>query len=223
MITWAAATLGAAALGAVGPVVIGKLPPSPDADPESPTYPAIAAAPQLGLWLAALAAAAVTIAALAVPVRLLPAWVVLCGIGSWLAYVDWRLNLLPTRIVWPMTALLAVVVGAEAWFASAPDIAIRAGVMGALAFGAYWFFWRVGEFWRAGALGYGDVRFSAPLGLVLGSVGGWGAMAGLYLGLILGAVAGIVLKARGINGHYALGPWMFAGAVLGPIAATLIG
>ena len=214
--SWALAALVAGILGWLGPLVIARLPASRDAGPETPTYPAIAQVPRLGLWLAVGAIVLVTIVALAVPISLVPAWTIVCGVGTWLAYIDARTQLLPTRIVWPLYLATLLVVAIEAWLTADVWMVARAVAASAIAFGAFWLFWWVGELWKAGGFGYGDVRLSAPLGLVLGSVGGWAAPAGLYLGIIIGGVAGLVLKARGHNEEFALGPWMVLGAALGP-------
>lgn len=218
--TWALAALGAGALGWVGPYVIRLLPPSLDAEPETPGYPELARVPHLSAWLALGAVVLVTIVATAVPAALLPAWAVVCGVGSWLAYIDARTHLLPTRIVWPLYAAALVVVMLEAWLARDANIAVRAVLASAVAFGVFWLFWRIGEFWKAGGFGFGDVRFSAPLGLVLGSVGDWAPPVGLYLGILIGGIVGIALKTRGRDGAFALGPWLLVGAVLGPLAAS---
>jgi leader peptidase (prepilin peptidase) / N-methyltransferase len=217
--TWAVATLCAGVLGWLGPYVIARLPASADAEPDSPSYADIAGAKHLSNWLALSGMIMVTIVALAVPATLLPAWVLVCGIGSWLIYVDWRTNLLPTRIVWPLYLAALIAVGAEAWLAEDLTLLIRAVVASLVAFGVFWIFWWVGELWRSGGFGYGDVRLSAPLGLVLGSVGGWVAGVGLYVGIILGGVVGIILKMRGRDDAFALGPWLVVGAVLGPLVA----
>jgi leader peptidase (prepilin peptidase)/N-methyltransferase len=217
MASWAMAALGAGALGLVGPYVIRLLPPSPDADADTPSYPVLAGLPQLSLWLGLGAVALVTMVAGAVPSGQLPAWTIVCGVGTWLAYIDWRANLLPTRIVWPLYAVTLAVIVLEAWQAEDWAIALRAVIVSAIAFGVFWLFWWVGELWKAGGFGFGDVRFSAPLGLVLGAVGGWAAPVGLYLGILLGGVVGVVLKARGRDQAFALGPWMLLGAVLGPL------
>ena len=214
---WALAALGAGMLGWVGPRIIASLPPSPDAAVDAPSYRTIAAVPRLRVWLALGAVALVAVVGIAVPAHLLPAWVVVCGVGIWLAYVDWRTKLLPTRIVWPLYAVTLAVIVLEAWLAEDWAIALWAVIASAIAFGVFWLFWWVGELWKAGGFGFGDVRFSAPLGLVLGAVGGWAAPVGLYLGILLGGVVGVVLKARGRDQAFALGPWMLLGAVLGPV------
>lgn len=218
--SWALAALVAGALGWLGPYVIRLLPPSPDAGEGDPSYQEIAAFPRLSAWLGLGAIVLVTIVAVAVPAGLLPAWVMVCGVGTWLAYIDARTRLLPTRIVWPLFVVSLVVVVAEAWLADDWSVAIRAAIVSALAFSVFWIFWWVGELWRAGGFGFGDVRFSAPIGLVLGSVGGWAPVVGLYLGIIIGGVVGIVMKARGRDDAFALGPWMLVGAVLGPVIAN---
>lgn len=218
--SWALAALGAGALGWVGPYVIGMLPPSKDAGPETPSYQDLARVPRLSGWLALGAIVLVTIAATAVPAILLPAWTVLCGVGIWLAYVDGRTNLLPTRIVWPLYAVTLAVVAIEAWLTGEVSILVRAVVASLIAFGVFWIFWWVAELWRSGGFGYGDVRFAAPLGLVLGSGGDWAAPVGLYLGILIGGVVGMVLKARGHDDAFALGPWLLVGAVFGPVVAA---
>lgn len=217
METWATAALCAGALGWVGPLVIARLPASADAGPETPTYPDIARAPRLSLWLAVVAIVLMTVVAFAVPTILLPGWVVVCGVGTWLAYVDSRTRLLPTRIVWPLYGAALVVVAAESWFEADGRILLRAVVASLLTFSVFWLFWWVGNARNAGAFGYGDVRFSAPLGLVLGSVGGWAVPVGLYLGILIGGVMGLIWKARGRHDAFAFGPWMLLGAVLGPV------
>lgn len=220
--TWAVAALCAGALGAVGPYVIRLLPPSPDAEPDTPSYPALAGVKGLTAWLALGAVVLVTIVASAVPTSLLPAWTLTCGVGSWLAYIDARTKLLPTRIVWPLYAATLVVVGIEAWLARDVSIVVRAVIISAVVFAIFWVFWWVAETWRSGGFGFGDVRFATVLGLALGSVGGWAAPVGMYLGLLIGGVVGVILKSRGRDDAFALGPWLLLGAVLGPLAASAL-
>lgn len=216
--SWALAAACAGALGWIGPYVIRLLPPSKDAGEETPSYQDLAGAPHLAWWLSLGAVVLVTIVAVAVPANMLPAWVVVCGVGIWLAYIDGRTNLLPTRIVWPLCGATLVVIAVEAWLAGDSALLIRAVIAGLVAFGVFWVFWWVAETWKSGGFGFGDVRFAAPLGLVLGTAGDWAAPVGLYLGILIGGVVGIVLKARGRNDAFALGPWLLLGAVLAPIA-----
>ena len=218
--SWALAALCAGALGWVGPYVIGLLPPSPDARPETPSYQVLARVPRLSAWLALGAIVLVTIVASGVPANLLPAWTVVCGVGAWLAYIDGRTNLLPTRIVWPLYGATLAVIAAEAWLAGEASIVGRAVIASLIAFGVFWVFWWVAELWKSGGFGFGDVRFAAPLGLVLGTAGDWAAPVGLYLGILIGGVVGLVLKSRGHDDAFALGPWLLVGAVLGPVVAS---
>jgi leader peptidase (prepilin peptidase)/N-methyltransferase len=217
--TWASAALGAGVLGWIGPFVIAKLPPSRDAGPDTPGYRSIADVPRLSVWLALGAVGLVTIVGFGVPADLLAAWVVVCGVGTWLFYIDWRTQLLPTRILVPLwvVTLLAIVV--EAWLAADAAVVVRAVIASLAAYAVFWLFWWTAGLWRPGSFGFGDVRLAAPLGLVLGSGGGWTVVVGLYLGILIGGVAGLVLKARGHHGGSALGPWMLLGAVLGPLVS----
>lgn len=218
--SWALAAFSAGALGWVGPYVIRLLPPSADAGPDTPSYQELARMPRLSGWLALGAVVLVTIVVTAAPAILLPAWTVVCGVGIWLAYIDGRTNLLPTRIVWPLYAVTLVVIAVEAWLAGEASILLRAVIASLVAFGVFWIFWWVAELWKSGGFGFGDVRFAAPLGLVLGTAGDWAAPVGLYLGIVIGGVVGLVLKARGHDDAFALGPWLLVGAVFGPMVAA---
>jgi leader peptidase (prepilin peptidase)/N-methyltransferase len=213
------AAVAAGVLGALGPLVIARLPESPDAGDDAPSFQAIARAPFLSVWLAAAAAVLVLIVARAVPAHLLPAWAVVCGVGVWLAYIDWRTKLLPTRIILPLDAVLVIIVAIEAWAAHAANILVRGVAAGIVMFCVYWIFWWIAGLRAPGSFGFGDVRFSAPLGLVLGTVGWWAVPVGLYLGILAGGIAGLVFKARGHAAGFALGPWMLVGAVLGPVVS----
>ena len=217
---WILAALMAAGLGWMGRPVMVLLPASPDAAPLSPTPLAISRTPHLGWWLAGAAFVQVAIVAATIPAHVLPAWVLVCGVGTWLAYIDWHTHVLPTRIVAPLFAIAAVVVLVESWMVADVRIFVRALAASALAFGSFWCFWWIADRLRPGSFGFGDVRFSAPLGLVLGSLGPWAAPVGLYLGFVVGAVLGLVLKARGRQGGFAFGPAMLAGAVIGAVLST---
>lgn len=210
----------AAGLGWMGRPIMVLLPESPDAAPHAPSPIVISRTPHLGWWLAGAAFVQVGIVAATIPAHLLPAWIIVCGVGTWLAYIDWHTHVLPTRIVVPLFAVTALVVLLEAWLALDVRIFGRALAGSALAFGSFWCFWWVAERWRPGSFGFGDVRFSAPLGLVLGSLGPWAAPIGLYLGFVVGAVVTLIVKAREPNRGFAFGPAMLAGAVIGAVLST---
>src|SRR5688500_7859414 len=167
---WILAALMAAALGWLGRPIMVLLPESPDAAPSSPSPISISRTPNLGWWLAAVAFVQTGILALTIPMHLLPAWIVVCGIGTWLAYIDWHLRVLPTRIVAPLTGVVAFVVLIEAWLVADVWIFLRAMVAGAVAVGVFWGLWWFAEQRRPGSFGFGDVRFAAPLGVALGSL-----------------------------------------------------
>lgn len=221
---WVLAALTAAALGWLGRPVMVLLPESPDAAPSSPSPTTISRTPNLGRWLAGAAFVQTGLLAATVPIHLLPAWIVVCGVGTWLAYLDWHTGVLPKWIVMPLLALAAFVVLVEAWLVADVGIFLRALVGSGLAFGSFWGLWRLAEQRRPGSFGFGDVRFAAPLGLVLGSLGWWALVVGLWLGFAIGAVVALRLKRRDesvASGRgYAFGPAMLAGAVLG---AALVG
>jgi leader peptidase (prepilin peptidase)/N-methyltransferase len=212
---WVLAALCAGALGWIGRPVLVLLPDSDDAGPETPSNRVISRAPRLGWWLAGSATVLITVVALSVPLELLPAWILVCGVGVWLSYIDWRTQLLPTRIIAPLWTTTLMVIALEAWIVSDRWILLRAVACSALAYGFFWLFWWIATRKRPGSFGFGDVRFSAVLGLALGSVGVYAALSGLYLGFVVGAVVGIALRVRGHAGGFAFGPPMLAGAVLG--------
>lgn len=222
---WVLAALMAAALGWLGRPVMTLLPVSPDAAPSAPEPFTIARAPHLGRWLAGVAFVQAAILAVTIPSHLLPAWIVVCGVGTWLAYIDWHTHVLPTRIVVPLFAMVAAVVLAEAWLVADARIFLRAIIASALSFGTFWCLWHIAERRRPGSFGFGDVRFAAPLGLALGSLGPWAAPVGLYLGFVVGGVLALVLKSHGSSpasgrdprSSFAFGPAMLAGAVLGAV------
>jgi leader peptidase (prepilin peptidase)/N-methyltransferase len=211
------AALAAGVLGWLGRPVMILLPESPDAAPQAPSPIAIARVPHLGWWLAGVAVGMVIVLITALPVQLMPAWIVVCGIGTWLAYIDWHTKVLPTRIVVPLFGVTLMLVTLEAWVALDRGILVRAVAAAAFAYGSFWVLWWIAERRQQGSFGFGDVRFAAPLGLVLGSVSPWAAPVGLYLGFVIGAVVGLVLRARGKRDGFAFGPAMMAGAVIGAV------
>lgn len=219
---WIFAAFSAGVLGWLGKPVMMLLPESVDAHPDAPRYSDIARTPNLGWWLAGAAAVAAALVASVVPLYLMPAWLLVCSIGAWLAYIDWRAMLLPRRIVHSLTVATAVLVVLEAWLASDVVLLLRAFGVAAVAYGSFYLIWMVAEKWRPGSFGYGDVRLAVPLAITLGSVGAGVAFIGLYGAFVLGAVAGLVRGNKSPSQGFAFGPWMVLGAVLGPVISAII-
>lgn len=211
------AALTAALVGAAGPLVIGRLPEPPDADDDKIAYAELARARHLVWWFAGAAAAMGAVAAWTVPPELVPVWVVFAGVGSWLAYVDWRTRLLPFLVVAPMYVLTLVLVAAGAFLLDDRDVIVAALVGNVAVFAVFWLVYQVGRLFGGGAFGYGDVRFSGVVGLALGALGAAETLTGVYGGFVLGAVGGLVFSRLGWVDRkgFAFGPYMVLGAIVG--------
>ena len=191
----------------------------PESQPERPPkelYADIARLPRLalGAGLASAAAAAVVGGSLGWEWALLYL-LVLCPVGVALAVIDWRAHLLPTKVIAPLYGamillVLVAVIVTGAWWALA-GAAIGWAVYG-LFFFTLWFFSR-------GAMGYGDVRLSGVLGIVLGSLGLPFFFTGMMGGALLGAVASVITwRVKGRKHEFAYGPYMLLGVL---VAVTL--
>jgi leader peptidase (prepilin peptidase)/N-methyltransferase len=214
----ALAVVAAAVLGAAGVPVLRRIPEPPQPAPDKPTYDALSRTPGLALWLAAGSAAMAAVVAWRIDdPELLPAWVLVVGVGSWLTFVDWRTRLLPFRIVAPTYLATLALVGLGAALLGDPEVLVRALVANVVVYLVFRFLYWLGGRFFGGAFGYGDVRLSGVLALALGALGGSEVLVGIYAGFILGAVLGFVLSrlhvidAKG----YAFGPYMVTGAVIG--------
>ena len=212
------AALAAGLLGALGPTVLRAVPEPPQPDPDKVPYAQLAGTPGLRPGLAFVAAAMAAVVAWRIDdPELVPVWVVLAGVGSWLAFVDWRTRLLPFLIVAPLYVVTLALVVLGALLLDDRDVLVRALVSNVVVFGVFWLLHWVGHRFFRGAFGYGDVRLSGVLGLALGALGVSEVVVGTYAGFILGAVLGVVLsRLRIIDPRgYAFGPYMVVGAVLG--------
>jgi leader peptidase (prepilin peptidase)/N-methyltransferase len=216
-VTIVIAAVTAALLGAAGPFVIGRLPEPHDPDDDKIAYVELAGARHLSLWFAGSAAVMAGLAAWRVPAELAPVWVLFAGVGTWLAYVDWRTRLLPFLFVAPMylVTLALVVLGAlllDDWV-----VLVRALIGNVAVFGAFWLVYQVGKLFGGGAFGYGDVRLSGVVGLALGALGAAETLTGAYGGFVLGAVGGLVFSRLGWVDRkgFAFGPYMVVGAIIG--------
>lgn len=226
--------MAGAVLGWFVPRLIARIPePAPESAgeeagsaPEAETevkerYDAIAARPGLR-WKCAVASAVVAGLLgwrLGWTWSLLPV-LYLVPVGVALAVVDWRTRLLPTKVIAPSYAVVAALTLVAAALTGDWDSALR-GVWGWLvAGGTFFVLWFV----YPKGMGYGDVRLSGLLGIVLGHLGWAELLTGVYAGFLLGGVGGLLLSALRIVDRkaYPFGPFMLVGAVLGVLAGPAV-
>ena len=137
----------------------------------------------------------------------------LAPVGVALAVVDWRTRLLPTKLIAPSYLVVVALVLVSAWAEGDRDALFSAGwgwlVAGGLFF-ALWFVYPRG-------MGYGDVRLSGILGIVLGYLGWSELLIGIYAGFVVGGVGGLLLSLLRVVDRkaYPFGPFMLVGAVIG--------
>lgn len=204
-------------LGGLVPRLIAWVPEPDEPADDKVTYAAIAATPRL---LALSVASCALIGALvggatgiAWPLLFL---VPLVPVGVALALIDWRTRLLPTKIIAPTYLALIPLVVIAALASGEPGLLLRAAIGWALMGGIYVLLWLI----HPAGMGYGDVRLSGILGIVLGYLG-WGELAlGGWSGFLLGGIGGLVLVALKVidKRHNPFGPWMLIGALVGIVA-----
>lgn len=209
----------------MGPLAIAGVPEPSEPEADKITYAAVATIRGIRWWLVIPAAASAALVAAHIDVpELVPAWVAVCGIGSWLAFVDWHTRYLPfvlTSLLYLVVLILVVV--AAVWVGDR-DLLIHALVGNGVLYLVYrLMYWLAGRFF-GGAFGYGDVRLSASLGLALGALGFAETSIGGYAGFLLGGiVAPVLVKLRVVDRDgFAFGPFMLVGAVLGAAFGTAL-
>lgn len=208
----------AALVGALGPLVLRRLPePSQPAADKLP-YAVLA---ELRFLMPGLAAGAAVMAAVVASrielVELLPVWVLLAGVGSWLAFIDWHTRLLPFVIVAPTYVATVALVALGSLLLRDVGVLRHALIANVVVYVVFRLLhWLAGRFF-GGAFGYGDVRLAGVLALALGALGASEVFVGIYAGFILGAVLGLLLSRLGLVDPkgYAFGPYMVVGAVIG--------
>ena len=142
-----------------------------------------------------------------------PAYLYFTAISVALAMIDIDHKRLPDKIVLPsypvVVALLVVASAVNGDWGALGRAAIGGGALLAFYFVA-WFVYPAG-------MGFGDVKFSGIVGLVLAYLS-WGTFGvGAFAGFALGSVGGIVLIATrrgGRKSQIPFGPYMIAGALL---------
>lgn len=200
-------------LAALSPLLLARLPePVAEPDPDMPAkipYADLGATKRLGPWLALAAAALGAIAAATISEpKLLPVWIPIAAATPVLAWVDWKVHLLPYLIVAPLYVVSWLLMGVSALWLQEPRVLLHALLGNLAVFGFYFVLGLIGP------MGYGDIRLSAVLGVALGPLGIVATFYGVFFGMVLGAVVGLVLV-RGRLGSktpIAFGPYLLLGA-----------
>jgi leader peptidase (prepilin peptidase)/N-methyltransferase len=126
----------------------------------------------------------------------------LVGLGLWVTWVDGRTRHIPNSV---LAGAAVVFLGARFWTGTEVT-----GLLGALVTGGY--LAATARLSRH-TLGGGDVKYGAVLGLALGPVAGFMALAvASALGVVIGAGRG--LAGRGWQTPFAFGPCLAAGSVV---------
>lgn len=208
-----ACAAAAGLLGALSPRYLAVLPepagePEPDMPPKIP-YADLAANPRLWWAMAIPAAVLAAVAALTIAEpKLAPVWIPIAAATPVLAWVDWKVHLLPYRIVAPLYVVSWLLIGVSAVWMQDASVMLHALYGNLAVFGGYFLLGVIGP------MGYGDVRLSAVLGVALGPLGVVATFYGVFFGLVIGAIAGIVLVRGklGSNTPIAFGPYLLLGA-----------
>lgn len=205
------------AFGLLVPRLIASVPEPEEPAEDKVPYAEIGARPRLA-WQAALICAG--IGALVGGVVGLE-WsllflVPLVPVAVALALIDWRTRLLPTRIIAPTYLVLVPLVVVAGLASGDPGLLVRAAIGWAAMGGIYVLLWLV----HPAGMGYGDVRLSGILGIVLGYLGLGQLVLGGWSAFLLGGLGGVVLVALKIvdRKHNPFGPWMLIGALVGIVA-----
>lgn len=135
-----------------------------------------------------------------------------------LAAMDLDVHRLPDRVMWPTMGTLAGGLVLAAVLGGGGEPLLRA-LLAALASGGLYLLIALVSLARGSlALGLGDVKLAVVLGGALGWFGWPEAVVGIYAGFLVGGLFGLVLlvgRRVSWKGHFAYGPAMMTGALLG--------
>ena len=143
----------------------------------------------------------------------LPAYLLFAWLAVALMWIDADVHRLPDGLVLPAyPALLALVAVATAGTGQLAPL-VRALVCMAAVFALYFVMARVSP----SSLGFGDVKLSGLIGLVLGWLSVPMVVLGLLAGFLVGGVVALVMlvgRRVGLRSHIAYGPAMLVGALV---------
>jgi leader peptidase (prepilin peptidase)/N-methyltransferase len=134
-----------------------------------------------------------------------------------LAFIDIDTKRIPNVILYPLTAVVAVLLVVAAAVNDQWDDLARAGIAAAIGFGALFLI----HFVRPDGMGFGDVKLAFLCGGLLGWFGLTEMIVGLYGGFVLGAVVGVLLiasKRASFGRTIPFGPFLVLGTLLTVIA-----
>lgn len=148
-----------------------------------------------------------------------PAYLVFFTCLVAITVIDFQLQIIPNRIVYPTI------------FASVPLLALAALARGdwdrfgqaLLGATLAWLALLILHLISPAGMGFGDVRLAFVLGLFLGWIDLGHVITGLFLGVLLIAVVGIALAAlrlRSLQEHIAFGPFLAAGSTAAVFAGN---
>jgi prepilin signal peptidase PulO-like enzyme (type II secretory pathway) len=122
-------------------------------------------------------------------------------------FFDYEHRLILDRVMFPsMAAALVVSLFGQPWWAG-----IATGLLAGLLF--FLLALAGSAIFKTEALGFGDVKLAAFMGLLLGPLS---TIQALFYGVVLAGVVsvGVVIKNRSMKGSIAYGPYLAAGAVI---------
>lgn len=139
-----------------------------------------------------------------------------------LAAMDLDVHRLPDRIMWPTMGSLLIGLTAAAVIGTEWSVLLRVVLAGLACGGAYLLVALLSLARGSLALGLGDVKLAAVLGMGLGWFGWSTVLVGMYAGVLVGGAWALVLvlaRRLSLRGDLAYGPPMMLGALLGLVVA----
>lgn len=155
-------------------------------------------------------------------------WLVVVALILWalvlvpMSVFDLRTKSIATRLVYPASLAVAVVLAAAALVDDGGGRALRILACGVGASAFIWLLFLISP----GGMGDGDARLALLLGLGLGWFGWQHAVLGIFAGFVIGALVGIVyavVSRKGMKAAIPFGPWLALGAWLVVLVADRVG
>lgn len=147
----------------------------------------------------------------------LPAYLYIAAVGLALAMIDIDVQRLPDVLTLPSYPVVLGLLGLATLGDATWHDLLRAGIGGLIAFAFYFIVW----FAYPAGMGFGDVKLSGVLGLLLGWLSYGALVVGLFGGFLLGGVFGIgviLVAGGGRKSKVPFGPFMLLGALVGILA-----